>query len=268
MTQETPRPHLHSDSNYIQRVKGLLHSHEELEVLHFEYLEDTLKSLGFEINLEESYTGETVGDVIPKIIDQAFEHITTHPPNKEVLEKILQLWDYLAENDTLENADLIYVFGGIGEAAVKEALKLKNEGYAPKILFSGKKASYMADVEITEAEKYAEIAIEAGISKEDILIENESVNTPENIVNSAKLLHSLNFLPKKVIAVSLPYHMKRAGLSDQGLIGILDLFDILVPPLNTLETLILKTRMDGHISVLSTLNCILHVGQNTFNFEI
>ena len=213
MSDQKPRPHLHSDPEYIKKVKGLLHSRGEIETIHFEYLTEALSSLGFKIDLDASYTGETVGDEIPKIIEQAFEHLTNNPPSGEDLEKILRLWDYLAEGDPLTQTDLIYVFGGISEGAVKEAIKLKNEGYAPKILFSGKRASYMNDTETTEAEKYAALATESGVPSQDILVEKESVNTPENVVNSAKLLHSLRWLPKSVIAVSLPYHMRRAGLT-------------------------------------------------------
>ena len=85
---------------------------------------------------------------------------------------------------------------------------------APKILFSGKHGSYMKDVtDLTEAEKYAQLATSNGVDAADIIMEKESINTVENVVNSSKLLHEMGYVPKTIIAVSLPYHMKRASLT-------------------------------------------------------
>jgi hypothetical protein len=216
MNDEKPRPNINYDKEYIDKVNSLIVPQAPIEEIHFEYLTEALASLGIEVDLFQGYTVEEVSIKIKEVVNQSFEIVSKETLSDQVLVKICKLWDYLAEEDDLHKADLIYVYGGISEHAVNEAIRLKLEDYAPKIMFSGKKASYMKDVEITEAEKYAQMAIEHGVKDEDILIEKKSINTVENIVFSAKLLHSMNWLPKKVIVVSLPYHTRRAALTMKG----------------------------------------------------
>ncbi len=216
MTKEKPRPNLNSDKEYINKIHNLIIKKNNIEEIHFEYLNEALFDLGITSDIYKDFSLGSVPEEIRLSIERAFEYIENNELSDEVLVKIYRLWDYLTESDPLEKADIIYVFGGISELGVKESIRIKNKGYASKILFSGKHASYMKDVELSEAEKYTELAIKSGVSKEDIILEKESINTPENIVNSAKILHEMNFLPKKIIAVSLPYHMKRASLTMKG----------------------------------------------------
>lgn len=63
-----------------------------------------------------------------------------------------------------------------------------------------------------EAEKFAKIAIEMGIPKEKILIENKSTNTGtgENILFTKNLLAKYNLNPQKFIVVQKPYMERRA----------------------------------------------------------
>lgn len=213
MNEQQPRPHLNLNKDYLGKVENLIAGKGELEQLHFEYLQDVLAMLGVHEDVYAQYLAQGGEGHIKKIVEQTFVQVSAETISEDLFVGIQRLWDYLAESDPLERADLIFVFGGISQLAVEEAIRLKKENYAPKILFSGKKASYMKDVEMTEAERYKKLAIEAGVDEKDILIETDSINTPENVVKSAALLHSLNFLPEKIIAVSLPYHMKRASLT-------------------------------------------------------
>ncbi len=214
MTDHHPRPNLSSDEAYLAKVKGLIKSQEPLEELHFEYLTEVFKELGITKDVYESVSSTFVPEQTRVIIDEAFELVKSKILDDELIKRLYKLWDYLAESDPLGKADLIYVFGGISELAVLESIRLKKENYAPKILFSGKQGSYMKDTnDFSEAEKYSQLAVEKGVSQDDILLEKESVNTVENVVNSSKLLHTIGYLPKTIIAVSLPYHMKRASLT-------------------------------------------------------
>ncbi len=61
----------------------------------------------------------------------------------------------------------------------------------------------------SEAGKFAKIAVEMGVPKENILIENRSTNTGENIKFSYRLLKFRGVLPKKMILVQKPYMERR-----------------------------------------------------------
>jgi uncharacterized SAM-binding protein YcdF (DUF218 family) len=214
MNGATPRPNINQDKTYLDKVQGLIKGKGDLEKIHFEYLTELLTYLGIEKDIFTLISQESISDEVKTTIESAFELVNKNEITSELKRYLDRLWDYLAESDELDTADLIYVFGGISELAVREAIRLKKENLAPKILFSGKHGSYMKNViDLTEAEKYANLALENGVKLEDILLEKESINTPENIVKSAALLHDINWLPKSVIAVSLPYHMKRASLT-------------------------------------------------------
>lgn len=213
MADELYRPNLHYKKGYLDKVAEIMQSNGPLEDIHFEYLTDILTEFGISDNPYESDLSEEGTQHIKSILEKAFTYITTHELTDSQKEKLYGLWDYLAESDPLEHADLIYVFGGIGRLSVLEGIRLKKEGYAPKIMFSGNKPSYAGDVPITEAEEYQALAIQEGVDPNDILIEKESVNTPENIVNSAKILRSLGPLPEKIIAVTIAYHMRRGSLT-------------------------------------------------------
>lgn len=213
MSDDKPRPNLNLNKKYLDDVSNLLTHKGELEDIEFNHLTDLFSEIGFEEDIYNLYFEEKAEAIIQKVLEESFEKININNLPEDIKEKLYKLWDYLSPSDTLEKADIIYVFGGISQLAVLEAIRLKKEDWAPVILFSGKRASYTNDSETTEAESYAQIAIENGVLERDILIEKESINTPENIVNSAQLLHKLNMLPQKVIAVSLPYHMRRASLT-------------------------------------------------------
>jgi len=210
---DQPRPNLSTDEVYLSRARDLITGKGELEIIPFEYLTDAFAALGIMDDPYKDVTMTHVPEHTRAITEAAFGAVQTTDDGEVLMEKLYRLWDYLAGSDPLENADLIYVFGGISELAVREAIRLKKENFAPKILFSGKHGSYMKDAEVTEAEKYTAIAIEEGVSEADIIMEKESINTVENVVNSCRLLHEMNLVPSSIIAVSLPYHMKRASLT-------------------------------------------------------
>ena len=61
-----------------------------------------------------------------------------------------------------------------------------------------------------EADQFAKIAIAMGVSKEQVLIENRSTNTGENILFTKQLLEARNLDPQKFILVQKPYMERRS----------------------------------------------------------
>jgi uncharacterized SAM-binding protein YcdF (DUF218 family) len=62
----------------------------------------------------------------------------------------------------------------------------------------------------TEADLFARIAVELGVPREAILIENRSTNTGENILFSRQLLDANGLMPQKFIVVQKPYMERRS----------------------------------------------------------
>ena len=112
---------------------------------------------------------------------------------------------YLSPQDKLAKTDLIVVIsGGDTDARISEGLSLYNNGYAPKILFSGA----AAEGEVSNASAMKNIAIKEGVPAKNILIEEASKTTEENAVNSAKIIEANEV--NSIILVTSPYHQRRA----------------------------------------------------------
>lgn len=88
---------------------------------------------------------------------------------------------------------------------INHAIALYGSGKVRKIIFTGGQGNKN---ELTEAEAARRYAIENGIPMNDILIEERSHTTYENVVN-AKQVADANGL-NRVLIVSDPIHMKRA----------------------------------------------------------
>ena len=131
--------------------------------------------------------------------------------NKEIVKKLAQkIWDYHHLNQDLEKADLILVLGSHDIRVAQRGVELFLDGYAPLILFSGGFGVYTKKLwQETEADKFAKIAIKMGVPKDNVLIENKSTNTGENIKFSYQLLEEKNITAQSIILVQKPYMERR-----------------------------------------------------------
>lgn len=110
----------------------------------------------------------------------------------------------------VEVADVIIVLGSHDTRVAERGAQLFLDGMAPKILFSGGLGRLTANNWTDpEAEIFSKIAINMGVPKSAILIENKSTNTGENISFSMILLEEHGIMPKSVILVHKPYMERR-----------------------------------------------------------
>jgi len=210
---KTYKPFLSTDKEYLRKVTGAIKRKAPLEEINFGLLNEVVSSLGFNDNPYELLKLDNLQiEKVQPIADKTFKAIKQRV-SKEAKNKLHALWDYLSESDPLEKSDLIFVFGGKSELRAKEAARLYKEGWAPKILFTGKKPSYLEGIELTEAERFGRIAIEEGVPEKDIILEKESVNTVENATKSIEILKKMNWLPKTIILISSYSQTRRAYLT-------------------------------------------------------
>lgn len=99
---------------------------------------------------------------------------------------------------------IVAVSGGDTSARTQVAIDLYQQGWAPKVIFSGaaydKSGPSNASVMRTQA-------LRQGVPAADILVEEDSATTRENAQNTSQLLASMQ--ASDVIIVSSSYHMKR-----------------------------------------------------------
>ena len=129
----------------------------------------------------------------------------------ETIAAAKKLWDYHHVDYTLEKSDCILVLGSHDLRVAERAAELYLQGWAPIIIFSGGLGRLTQDLwKISEAESFAAIAEKLGVPKEDILIENRSTNTGENILFTQQLLQKKNIDPQSFIVVQKPYMERRS----------------------------------------------------------
>jgi len=112
-------------------------------------------------------------------------------------------------NQSLAPADCILVFGSHDPRVAKYGAELFLRRLAPLILFSGKRGGLTGKWRKTEAEKFAQIAVRAGVPRSRILIEKESTNSGENVAFTKRLLEKRGLDPAAFIVVQKPYMERR-----------------------------------------------------------
>ena len=120
------------------------------------------------------------------------------------------LWDYHKLNEKVNKSDIILGFGSHDLNVAKRCADLLLNNYGDKIIFTGGFGRITKDLwNMTEAEKFTEVAIDMGVPKNKIIIENKASNTGENIEKTKKLLKELNLHPSSFLIVDKPYRERR-----------------------------------------------------------
>lgn len=145
---------------------------------------------------------------------------SSNPLIASTLVKTLE-WQYFPP-DPMPAADAIVVLGGstyaqspprpwveVSEAGdrVLYGVKLYQDGIAPLLVFSGGRIAWK-DGGPPEAEDMAKIALVMGVPDRNILRENDSLNTYQNAVNTAKILQQRQIID--ILLVTSAVHMPRA----------------------------------------------------------
>lgn len=127
----------------------------------------------------------------------------------------IDIYSYKDVNELVE-VDAAIVLGAavwgdkpspVFEERINHGIWLYKNGYVDKIIFTGGKGENNEFSESSIAKNYA---IENSIPAKDILIEEKSTITQENILYATQIVNENNY--SKVIIVSDPLHMKRAML--------------------------------------------------------
>ncbi len=128
----------------------------------------------------------------------------------EIVDRLL----FQGLEDTGEDADCIIVLGSAKAAKyrVPVAVDAYNAGRASKLMLCGGKLQDFPTGKCSEAEHMCKAALEAGVTIENIILEDSSQNTVENILFALIELQRTFWLNKvsKVLLVTTAYHMKRS----------------------------------------------------------
>lgn len=122
--------------------------------------------------------------------------------DKETIDMLKTIWNYMILNMEMEKSDLIIGCGCVNLEIPKKCAELLKQGYADKILFTGGFGKITnTKFKKSEAELYRDIALKEGIGKDKIYIENKSTNTGDNFRFSLKIIEENNIKADNIIIV-------------------------------------------------------------------
>lgn len=120
------------------------------------------------------------------------------------------LWDYLCLHQTPKKSDCIIGFGCYNEDVARRTAQLYHQGLAPLILFTGGLGRNTSSMWTeSEASRFARIAMAEGVPEKDILTEEKSTNSAENLIFSRRILAERGLTHPRIIGVQKPYMERR-----------------------------------------------------------
>ena len=120
------------------------------------------------------------------------------------------IWDYMHLNMEPGPADCIVGFGNYNVNIALRAAELYRAGYAPRVLFTGGLGRNTAGMWTgSEAERFAAAAVAAGVPERDVIVEDRSTNTAENITFTRDKLAALGLSAKRLLGVHQPFMERR-----------------------------------------------------------
>ena len=130
---------------------------------------------------------------------------------EEILSLAKTVWNYHLMQHTPVPSDCILVLGSHDTRVAERAAELYRHRFAPVVVMSGGLGRLTKELFTqSEASLFAKIAVQQGVPKEAILIEDRSTNTGENVVFSRRLLSEGNLYPASIILVQKPYMERRS----------------------------------------------------------
>ncbi len=121
------------------------------------------------------------------------------------------IWNYHHMNHRLVHADAILVLCSHDTAVAVRGAQLLLDGWASLLIYSGGLGAITKRMwREPEADQFAAIAIGMGVPAEQIVIENRSTNTGENVLFTKQLLDERGIDPRRFIVVQKPYMERRS----------------------------------------------------------
>ena len=120
------------------------------------------------------------------------------------------IWNFLCLNQTPQKADVIVGFGNFNTDIARRAAELYLQGIAPKILFTGGLGRNTEGLlPEPEAVRFARAAMDCGVPEQDILLEDKSKNTADNILFTKSLLEQQGIPHDHILGVHQPFMERR-----------------------------------------------------------
>ena len=144
-------------------------------------------------------------------MDNLLLQIASRVRKNQILEEDLKILNQLffSYYEDSANFSLIVVSAGDSLNRIKKAIQLYQKKKCP-ILISGGSIHPSGE---REWKWYSNYALEHGVCSSDLIIEGESMNTYENLLNTIKIIQKKNLSFSRIVFVSSSQHLFRVSLT-------------------------------------------------------
>lgn len=186
---------------------------ENLHYVEFERVIGWLKTIGasrdvFEKDLDWKKIIVAGAKIEPEVVKKTLQIIKER--NRQALEILKAVTNYLGEEDKPEKSDLIFVFGSRNLGRIQKAVELWKQDLAPIIFVSGSRPHYQDQEGESEAVVFKNYTIKQGIPEEKIFIEPNSITFADNARRSLNLMDEKEIPYSKMILISAWFSLRRA----------------------------------------------------------
>lgn len=123
------------------------------------------------------------------------------------------VYHYLSarESAPLQSADLVVGFGHFDLRIAHRCAEIWQTDLAPRILFTGGVGAGSADLNMPEAEAFAQALFDRipNFPRDQLIIESQSTNTGDNIRFSLELMKDADWQVESAILVATPFRQRR-----------------------------------------------------------
>lgn len=159
----------------------------------------------------DNYQALDLAPLVAKI-DENHTKIAQYIPEHPEANVLYQaFYNALTPPDDLTPTEALFVFGASSNARVERAAELYKQNVANKIILSGKSPHYVDSI-LSEAQRMAVAAIEAGVPEASLTLEHESITLPDNVKRSIDMMESLNWYPTSLTLIATNCVLTRAKM--------------------------------------------------------
>jgi len=157
----------------------------------------------------DSYEVDSLA-VLKEKIDKNYCELTEFIQTNQANERLYRsFYASLITQDDHTKSEALFVFGASTNARIDCAVKLYKQGVAEKIIISGKSPHYVEGIE-PEAGRMAAFAVDQGVPRESLVIEESSITLPDNVKRTIDLLESMGWYPSSVTIIATNFVIARA----------------------------------------------------------
>lgn len=176
----------------------------------FDELHQVASRAGVDLSVFDNYERRSFDIVIAELhaVVDSLERFLSHPEQHSSAEV---LYHPLSRASSPEQSDLIFVFGSSQNLRITKAVELYKQGIAPIIMTTGASPHWGVSVE-SEGDRTARYAVELGVPENDIIVENRSIATPDNVKRGIDILEGMNWHPSRITIVTSEFNVRRAEM--------------------------------------------------------